>query len=161
MACWEVSRRSGITGQTVGGEESGPDRGQVEGMAGWAPYPKARLVALDVRFWTPATLTADRVTSHFFIHSCLIDTPLCFYCLPLDFMLWWMSNGAKPSNQQTLIVPCFCKNSHCFIEPVSGRRPRYALSCKTARLCSLLTVSSYFLSFSLADLWQMRRKCDD
>lgn len=81
IACWEVSRRSGITGQTERAgrrlaEKSGPEGGLVESMAGWAPYLKSRLVAVDFSFWTLKALTVDRESGHFLAqrtitHSCL------------------------------------------------------------------------------------------
>lgn len=123
IACWEVSRRSGITGQTerVGrrlAEESGPEGGHVEGMTGWAHYLKSRLVAVDFSFWTLTALTVDRESGHFLAlhniaHSCLSQWHLSLF-LP------WLSASSlhvvthvkcspttKPANQQNFDCSVF------------------------------------------------------
>lgn len=98
ITCWEVCRWSGITvpdrGRQGDWQRSLDQRGHVGGMSEWAPYLKSRLVAVHLIVGTLTALTVDRASSHFLAqhaitHSCLSDTPLCFYpdCQPLDFML--------------------------------------------------------------------------
>lgn len=145
IACCEVSRQSGITGQTEREGRRLAEGGHVEGMAGLAPYLKSRLVSVDLGFWTLTALTVDRESGHF-LAAHTITQPCLSQRHPslslswksvFDSMLWCMWNAAKPLNTSTsclLIVSCIRKNSlfHKANMWLSSSERRYAPSLKLA-----------------------------